>query len=80
MDYASETDNPSSKSVKIDGKQLDKARRIVHQKLSPFHFQIKTYCVYDTNSPTDNPSLVWETAITRRKHVKSNEVKENENQ
>ena len=67
MDYASETDNPSSKSVKIDGKQLDEARRMVHQKLSPFHFQIKTYCVYDTNSPTDNPSLVWETAIHTKK-------------
>ena len=33
-DYPSETDNPSSTSVKIDGKQKDKVRRIVHPKLS----------------------------------------------
>ena len=29
--FTLETDNPSSKSVKIDGKQMDEVRRIVHQ-------------------------------------------------
>ena len=38
-----EKDNPSSKSVKTDGKQMDKVRRIIHPKFRPFHFQIKTY-------------------------------------
>ena len=51
--------NPCSKSVKIDGKLMDKVRRIVHPKLRPFHFQIKTYYLWDANYPTDNPSLVW---------------------
>ena len=40
-----ETDNLSSKSVKIDGKQMDKVRRIAHQKLRPFHFQLKTFII-----------------------------------
>ena len=58
--FTLETDNPSSKSVKIDGKkkQMDKVKRIVHQKLSPFYFEIKTYYLSDANYPTDNPSLV----------------------
>ena len=56
-DYLSETDNPSSISVKIDGKQMNKVRRIVHPKLRPFHFQIKTYYLSDANYPTDNRSL-----------------------
>ena len=43
--------NPS----KLTGKQLDKIRRIVHPKLRPFHFQIKTYYLSDANYPTDNP-------------------------
>ena len=34
----------------------DKVRRIVHSKLQPFHFQIKTYYLSDTNYQTDNPS------------------------
>ena len=39
--FTLETDHdPSSKSVKIDGKRMDKVRRIVHPKLRPFHFQI----------------------------------------
>ena len=64
-DYPFETDNPSSKLVKIDGKQVDKVRRIVHLKFRPFYFQIKTYylseAIYltDNSSQTDNPSLVW---------------------
>ena len=50
---------------KLTGKQMDKVRRIVHLKLRPFHFQIKTYYLSDANYPTDNPSqtdnlsLVW---------------------
>ena len=54
--YMSETDNPSSKSVKIDGKQMDKVRWIVPPKLRPFHFQIMTYYLSDANYPTDNPT------------------------
>ena len=38
---------------------MDKVKRIVHQKLSPFYFEIKTYYLSDANYPTDNPSLVW---------------------
>ena len=41
-DYPSETNNPASKSVKIDEKKkkkMDKVRRIVHPKLIPFHFK-----------------------------------------
>ena len=57
-DHLSETDNPSSVSVKIDGKQMNKVRQIVHPKLRPFHFQTKTYYLSDANYPTDNPSLV----------------------
>ena len=55
-DYQSETDNPSSESVKCP---MDGVRRIVHPKLRPFHFQIKTCYLSDANYPTDNPSLVW---------------------
>ena len=51
-----ETDNPSSKSVKTDGKQMDKVRRIIHEIFRPFHFQIKTYYLSGANYPTDNPS------------------------
>ena len=57
-DYPSQTDNPSIKSVKIDEKQMDKVRQIVHPKLRPFHFQIKTYYMSDENYQTDNPFLV----------------------
>ena len=58
----SETDNPSSN---CPSKLTDKVRRIVHSKLKPFHFQIKTYYLSDANYQTDNPfhtnnpSLVW---------------------
>ena len=45
------TVNTSSKSVKTDGKHMDKVRRIVHAKLRPFHFQIKTYYLSDANNP-----------------------------
>ena len=47
--------NPS----KLTEKQMDEVRRIVHPKLRPFHFQIKTYYLSDANYTTDNPSLVW---------------------
>ena len=30
---------------------MDKVRRIVHPKLKPFHFQIKTYYLSDANYP-----------------------------
>ena len=35
--FTIEVDNPSSNSVNIYGKQMDKIRRIVHPKLRPFH-------------------------------------------
>ena len=41
---------------KLTGKQMDKVRRIVHLKLRPFDFQIKTCYLSDANFPTDNPS------------------------
>ena len=47
------TDNPSSN---CPSKLTDKVRRIVHSKLKPFHFQIKTYYLSDANYQTDNPS------------------------
>ena len=37
---------------------MDKVRRIVHPKLKPLRFQIKTYYLSDMNYPTDNLSLV----------------------
>ena len=43
---------------KLTDRQMDKVRRIVHPKLKPLHFQIKTYYLSDINYPTDNPSLV----------------------
>ena len=58
----SETDNPSSN---CPSKLAGKVRRMVHSKLKPFHFQIKTYYLSDANYQTDNPSvmnnpsLVW---------------------
>ena len=59
-DYLS-LQNPS----KLKEKQMDKVRRIVHLKLRPLHFQIKTHYPSDANYPTEfasqtnNPSLVW---------------------
>ena len=35
---------------------MDKVRRIVHPKLKPFHFHIKTYYKSDANYVTDYPS------------------------
>ena len=52
--YPSETDNPSSKFVKTNVKQKDKVRRIVNRKFIPFHFQIKTYYLFDAHYPMDN--------------------------
>ena len=49
----SENDNPSSN---CPSKLTDKVRWIVHSKLKPFHFQIKTYYLSDANYQTDNPS------------------------
>jgi len=49
-DSPSQTDNLSSKSVKLDGKPMDKVRWIAHPiKTVPFSLP-------DTNYPTDNPS------------------------
>ena len=47
------TDNPSSN---CPSKLADKVRQIVHSKLKPFHFQIKTYYLSGANYQTDNPS------------------------
>ena len=47
------TDNPSSNRP---SKLTDKVRRIVHSKLTPFHFQIKTNYLPDADYQTDNPS------------------------
>ena len=41
---------------KLTDRQLDKVRRIVHPKLKPFHFQVKTYYWSDGNYPPDKPS------------------------
>ena len=51
----SETDNPSSN---CPSKLAGKVRRMVHSKLKPFHFQIKTYYLSDANYQTDNPSVM----------------------
>ena len=51
----SETDNSSSN---CPSKLTDKVRRMIHSKLKPFHFQIKTYYLSDANYETDNPSLM----------------------
>ena len=51
----SETDNSSSN---CPSKLAGKVRRMVHSKLKPFHFQIKTYYLSDANYQTDNPSVM----------------------
>ena len=51
----SETDNSSSN---CPSKLTDKVRRMIHSRLKPFHFQIKTYYLSDANYETDNPSLM----------------------
>ena len=46
---------------------MDKVRRIVHPKLTPFHFQIKTFYLSDVNYSTDKPSVsIVNTAIDRK--------------
>ena len=46
------TGNPASN---CPSKLADKVMRIVHSKLKPFHFQIKTYYLSDANYQTHNP-------------------------
>lgn len=53
MDYPSETDNPSYKSTKIEGKKTGKVRWNICPMLNPFHFHMKTGYPIDTNYPTD---------------------------
>ena len=59
--FTLETDHPSRWIIqlqnpsKLTEKQMGKVRRIVHPKLRPFHFKIKTYYLSDANYPTDNP-------------------------
>ena len=46
---------------------MDKVRRIVHPKLRPFRFQIKTFYLSDANYSTDKPSVsIVSTAIERK--------------
>ena len=54
--FTLETDIHLQNPAKLMDEQLDKVRQIVHQKLKPFHFQIKSYCLSGANYPTDNPS------------------------
>ena len=60
--FTRETDYPSRRIIhlqnpsKLTEKQMGKVRRIVHPKITPFHFQIKTYYLSDANYRTDNPS------------------------
>ena len=49
----SRTDNPV---FKLSVQLTDKVRRMVHSKLKPFYFQIKTYYLSDANYQTVNPS------------------------
>ena len=46
---------------------MDKVRRIVHPKLRPFHFQIKTFYLSDVNYSMHKPSVsIVNTAIDRK--------------
>ena len=46
---------------------MDKVSRIVHPKLRPFHFQIKTFYLFDVNYSTDKLSVsIVNTAIDRK--------------
>ena len=56
----SERDNSSSN---CPSKLAGKVRRMVHSKLKPFHFQIKTYYLSDANYQTDNPSVMKNPSI-----------------
>ena len=51
--FTLETDNTSSKSVKIKRKTDGQNQADCHPKLRGFHFQIKTYYLSDANDPTD---------------------------
>ena len=42
---------------------MDKVRRIVYPKLKPTHFQIKTYYLFDSNYPIDNPSQTYSPSV-----------------
>ena len=42
---------------------MDKVRRIVHQKLIPFHFQRKTVYLSDANYPTENSSQCAQVSV-----------------
>ena len=46
---------------------MDKVRRIVHPKLEPFHFQIKTYYLSDADYPKDNTSQTHTPSLVRIK-------------
>ena len=70
--FTLETDNPSSKSVKSNGKtEYGKSQAHYSSKLRPFHFQINTYYLSDSNYPTDNPSLVCIRAILADQRLKA---------
>ena len=65
--FTLERDNHLQNPSKLSGKQMDKVRRIVHPKLRPFHFQIKTFYLSDVNYSTDKPSVsIVSTAIERK--------------
>ena len=49
--------------LKLTDEQMDKVTRIIHQKLKPLRFQIKSYYPSSANYPVDNPSLVWKRPI-----------------
>ena len=73
----SRMDNPSSN---CPPKLADKVRQIVHSKLKPFHFQIKTYYLSDANYQTDNPSISAKTAISVIAGFQCHAVDQNKNQ
>ena len=55
---ALETDNSSSKFVKINGKTDGLTQADCASKINPVSFSIKSYYLSDANYPTANPSLV----------------------
>ena len=48
---------------------MEKVRRIVHPKLKQFHFQIKTYYLYDANYPMDNPYQTSNPSLVRTRPI-----------
>ena len=55
--FTLETDDPSSKSVKIDGwTDRDKVKRIVHQNWNPFHSNYLSGANYSTDDPSQTES------------------------